>query len=64
MKYITTDYTECEYITSGKLYLVEKSFQDVYCIYDDNGNYIPVTIAEESAHLGLVGRFQLVERSA
>ena len=61
MKYITTDYSECEYITANKLYPVLRSFRDVYCILADNNTEIPVTIAEESAHLGLEGRFQLIE---
>ena len=64
MKYIKTDYVGCDYITAGKLYQVIRSTGEVYCIYDDNGNYIPVTTKEESAHLGLEGKFELVEKSS
>lgn len=63
MALIKTDYSDCGYITPGKLYPAHKvkEYSTLYKILDDTGYPLDVNIELRSAHLNDEGVFELVE---
>ena len=51
MKYVTTDYEGCEYLTAGKKYKICQLPLGGGCIVDDNGDPLFICLSG-SSHIG------------